>query len=299
MPTTSKNPLGIAETIIASFQTLPTIPAAAARAIQILNEPDPNLGEVADIILADQVIAARVIRIINSPLYKLLHDIESVKQALVYLGPQKVFEIILTSCFLELTDNRTACGLRPQSCWEHSFGVALVARNLAELSGVVKPELAYVSGILHDIGEVILMHQCRDQFKQAMQLSIENEVELYDAELEVFGTSHCEIGALLAEQWRFPEVLGQVILHHHDKQIELKAPLIQVVNLADRICSDVRLKCTIDDVSQGNVTGIYAANLPKLEQELTRLGVESVDAFRKTLTQMVDKVRETVQSIYT
>lgn len=298
MSTTSKNPVAVAQAIIASFQTLPTIPAAASRAIQLLNGPDPDLSEVADIILADQVIAARVIRIINSPLYKLLHEVESVKQALIYLGPQKIFEIILTSCFLELTDSRTVAGIRPQSCWEHSFGVALIARNLAELSGLVKPEIAYVSGVLHDVGEVILMHQCREQFRQAVQLSIEKELDLYDAERDVFGTTHCEIGALLAEQWHFPEPLAQVILHHHAEQMELQPPLIQLVHLADRICSDVRLKCTMDAEQPGVGVGVYGTHLPELERQLAQLGVTDLDAFRTSLGHMVDRIKETVQSIY-
>jgi len=299
MPTTSENSVAAAESIIASFQTLPTIPAAATRAIQLLNKPDPDLSEVADIILADQVIAARVIRIINSPLYKLLHEVESVKQALIYLGPQKVFEIILTSCFLELTDSRTLAGIRPQSCWEHSFGVALVARNLAELSGVVKPEMAYVSGILHDVGEVILMHYRQDQFRQAVQLSIERELDMHDAEREIFGTTHCEIGALLAEQWHFPELLTQVIMHHHADQMELKNPLIQVVHLADQICSDVRLKCSMDVEVPGVGAGVYGAHLPELEKQLAQLGVTDMDAFRKALAQMVDHIKAAVQAIYT
>lgn len=298
MSTFPKNSSAVAASIVATFQALPTIPAAASLAIQLLNEPDPDLSKVADIVLADQVIAARVIRIINSPLYKLLHEVESVKQALIYLGPQKVFEIILTSCFLEVTDNCSVAGVRPQSCWEHSFGVALVARSLAELSGAVKPEMAYVSGILHDVGEVILMHQRRDQFRQAVQLAIEQELELYDAEREVFGTTHCEIGALLAEQWHFPEPLTQVILHHHADQIELKSPLIQVVCLADRICSDVRLKCSMDVEQPGVGAGVYGARLPELEKQLGRLGVTDMDSYHTALIQMVDRVKETVQSIY-
>lgn len=298
MTIASTKQLEVAQSIIASFQTLPTVPAAAARAIQLLNESDPDLSEVADTILADQVIAARVIRIINSPLYKLLHDVESVKQALIYLGPQKVFEIILTSCFLELTDADNACGLRPQSCWEHSFGVALVARNLAELSGVVKPELAYVSGILHDVGEVILLHQRREQFMQTLQHAFDQEIDVYDAELDVFGTTHCEIGALLSEQWQFPEILTQVILQHHDKQMESRSPLVQVVHLADQICSDVRLKCSMDERLQSRGGGVYGEHLPELEQQLTRLGVADLAAFRRGLTQMVEKVREVVQTIY-
>lgn len=293
-----KTAVEVAESIIASFHMLPTIPAAASQAIQLLNKSDPDLSEVADVILADQVITARVIRIINSPLYKMLHEVESVKQALIYLGPQKVFEIILTSCFLEVTDNRAVADIRPQSCWEHSFGVALVARKLAEQSNTVRPEMAYVAGILHDVGEVILMHQRQEQFRQAVLLSMEREIDLYEAEKEVFGTTHCEIGALLANQWRFPELLAHVIQHHHDNWLEIQSPAAQVVHLADQICNDIGLACCVEPAQPGVGAGVYRVQLSELEKQFARLGVTDANALRTGLVQQVDRIRQTVQMIY-
>lgn len=291
-------PLRIAEDILKSFQVLPTVPTAAAKAVQLLNEPDVDLNEVADIILADQVITARVIRIINSPLYKLLQEVDSIKQALIYLGPQKIFEIILTSCFLELTDSKCQEGLRIQSCWEHSFGVALVSRSLAEQNHLVSPEQAYVAGILHDIGEVILSQQRRDDFKQVMQMAHQREIDLYEAEMAYFGASHAEVGALLAEQWRFPDTFVEVIMHHHDPQVESRSALTQIITLADMICTDVRLTCDLD-AAQYNLGGrVFGANLKTLEQQLTRLGIADIAAFRESLGGVVDKVKETVKAIY-
>lgn len=291
-------PIAVAETILKNFQVLPTIPAAAAKAVQLLNESEVDLDQVADVLLADQVITARVIRIINSPLYKLLDQVDSVKKALVYLGPQKIFEIILTSCFLELTDNKCQDGMRLQSCWEHSFGVALVARSLAEQNGSVPPEMAYVAGILHDIGEVILSQQRKEDFQQVLKLAHERELDLYQAEMEYFGASHSEVGALLAEHWRFPAPLVDVIQHHHNEEIENCSMITQIVALADIICTDVRLTCDVEGARYNLAGKVFGSNLLHIEQQLARMGVCDQRAFRDMLGGIVEKVKATVQTIY-
>ena len=82
-----------------------------------------------------------------------------------------------------------------QNCWEHAFGVGLVARKIARLSGgYASEEHAYIAGILHDIGEVILSQQRRHEFTRVLVTARSKELGLWDAEMEVFGTSHAEVG---------------------------------------------------------------------------------------------------------
>lgn len=290
-------PLAIAQSIMKTFKVLPTVPAAASRAIQLLNEPDVNMEAVADVLLSDQVMAARVIRIVNSPLYKLLQEIESVRTALIYLGPQRVFEIILTSCFLELTDTKNRGVLKMQHCWEHAFGVGLIARKLASYGTVINQEHAYIAGILHDIGEVILSQQRRDEFARVLVLARESELDLHDAEMQVFGTSHAELGALLAEQWRFPEIYIDVILHHHDPRTDLMTPLTHLINIADKICLSVGFCCKYENQEQRSGE-VYGLDLPLLEQQLKALGGATVSDFRNALKEMIPQVKQTVESIY-
>ena len=294
MPAT---PIEEAEDILKSFRVLPTVPAAASKAVQLLNDSDVDIARVADIILADQVITARVIRIINSPLYMLLQEVDSVRKALIYLGPQKIFEIIITSCFLELTDSRhSASGI--DCCWEHSFGVALVAKSLAEFSGLEKPENAYVAGIVHDIGEVVLSQQRPDDFIQLLKMANERNLDLYDAEMEFFGASHCEVGALLARHWSFPGGISEVILHHHDKDVDSMSQLVRIVSLADMICTDVNLASRPDGKRYclgGEGPGI---NLEPLESQLRMLGVKDLPEFSHFLENVVEQVRESVKAVY-
>lgn len=291
------DPNAVAQNIMKTFKVLPTVPAAASRAIQLLNEPEVDMGEVADILLSDQVMAARIIRIVNSPLYKLLQEIDSVRKALIYLGPQRVFEIILTSCFLELTDSSSRSPLKMQYCWEHAFGVGLIARKLASYSPTLQGDQAYVAGILHDIGEVILSQQRRDEFTRVLVLSRERDIDLYQAEIEVFGTSHAEVGGLLAEQWRFPEAFIDVIRHHHDKPADTMTPLTHLIHIADLICLNVGFCCKYDSPEQREGQ-VYGLDMLDIERQLARLGVQRISDFRASLTEMVEQVKQTVESIY-
>ena len=286
-----------AEKILKSFKVLPTVPAAASKAVQLLNEPDVDLEKVADIILADQVITARVIRIINSPLYMLLQEVDSIRKALIYLGPQKIFEIIITSCFLELTDRQNS-SINLDCCWEHSFGVALISKFLAENSGQIKPEKAYVAGIVHDIGEIVLSQQRNEEFLSVLQLSASKQIDLHEAELEIFGASHSEVGALLARQWRFPEEIADVILHHHDAVTPEMPVLVRIVSVADRICLDVNLSCRKDGERYRLGGDDPASNLETLADQLQLIGIGDIDKFKVAVEGMVEQARQAVKSIY-
>jgi putative nucleotidyltransferase with HDIG domain len=278
----NETPTAIAHTIMKTFKVLPTVPVAASRAILLLNESDVDMGEVADLLLSDQVMAARIIRIVNSPLYKLLQEIDSIRQALIYLGPQRVFEIILTSCFLELTDSKSRSPLKMQYCWEHAFGVALIARKLASYSTNINKDHAYIAGILHDIGEVILSQQRQNEFTRVLVLAREREMDLYNSEMEVFGTSHAEVGGLLAELWHFPDLYVDVIKHHHDAQQDSMSLLTRLIQIADNICLNVGFCCKYDSPEQREGQ-VYCLNMPEIERQLRQLGIQQISDFRESL----------------
>ncbi len=291
------DPLVVAQSIMKTFRVLPTVPVAASRAIKLLNESEVDMAAVADILLSDQVLAARIIRVVNSPLYQLLQEISSVRQALIYLGPQRVFEIILTSCFLELTDTQGRSPLSMQCCWSHAFGVGLLARKLAVNEDASVQDNVYLAGILHDVGEVILSQQRRDEFMRVLVLSLERDISLYDAEMEVFGTSHAHVGGLLAEQWRFPAVYVDAIRNHHSENIRQAPVTTRLVHLADRICHDVGLTCYHRGTAQRQ-GGVFASELQQIEQDFAELGLKQPASLRTAMVDLVSQVQQTVDTLY-
>ncbi|HEY4745016.1 MAG TPA: HDOD domain-containing protein [Desulfuromonadaceae bacterium] len=222
-----------AEQLVGKVDDLPTIPAVATQVLQLLDQPEVQIEEVADLMLSDQVMTARVMKMINSPVYKPGHRISSLKRALVYLGLRHIREVALTTSFISAFDEKSgAAGIG--TFWEHSFGVGMVSKIIAEKIGYIDLERAYIAGVIHDIGEVFFSNYLRDEFQQVMDGIKDKPVKLVDAEAEHFGTTHCEIGLCMARKWNFPESYCEVIAYHHTPtEATIDPVLCAIVNLAD------------------------------------------------------------------
>lgn len=222
-----------ARKLVRDISDLPTIPTIVSKVVSMLDNQDSEPDEVADLILSDQVLAARVIRIVNSPLYRPSSEITSVKRALLYIGFRSVREMILTSCFIE--------GFREKEqpfdmkiFWTHSFTVGALSRHIAGQVGYGDSEKAYLVGIIHDIGKVFLGHYRKNEYGQLLTSIKGTSYTTHEAEIEFFGTTHCEVGLCLAQRWNFPPAYCDVVSYHHATELATEDPLLTaIVNLAD------------------------------------------------------------------
>ena len=222
-----------AEQLVEKVDDLPTIPAVATQVLQLLDQPDVQVEDVADLMLSDQVMTARVMKMINSPVYKPGHQITSLKRALVYLGLRHIREVALTTSFISAFD-KTSGAFEIGTFWEHSFGVGMVSKIIAEKIGFIDLELAYIAGVIHDIGEVFFSNYLRDEFHQLLEDIKDKPIKLVDAEARNFGTTHCEVGLCMARKWNFPEPYCEVIAYHHTPtEATIDPVLCAIVNLAD------------------------------------------------------------------
>lgn len=226
-----------AQVLIKGVNELPTIPDIATKVIDLLDHPDVELEELADMILTDQVMASRVIKIVNSPLFRPMHEIKSIKRALIYLGFRHIREIALTCSIIDaFTEKQGAFDIK--TFWEHSFGVGVVAKIIAQRVRYQEVEKAYIAGIVHDIGEVFFSHFFREDFQTIVESISGTTRSFVEAEEAVLGTTHCEVGFCLAKKWNFPNEYCDVILNHHTPLEAAHDPtLVAIINLADLFCS--------------------------------------------------------------
>lgn len=226
-----------AEILVGAVDDLPTIPIVATKVLQLLDDPEVGVEEIADLMLSDQVMTARVMKLINSPVYKPSQEITSLKRALVYLGLRHVRELALTTSVINAFDATTGA-LELNAFWEHSFGVGMVSKIIASKCGYADLEKAYISGIIHDLGEVFLSNFLRDPFSEVLAYTKEHPVKLVDAEAQMLGTTHCEIGLSMARKWNFPEAYCDVIAYHHSPgEAKVDPVLCAIVNLSDLFCT--------------------------------------------------------------
>ena len=285
-----------AEEIIRGVTDLPTIPIVATKVLQLLEKPDVEIEEVAEMILTDQVMAARVVKVVNSPLYKPTHEIKSIKGALIYLGFRHIRELILTCSFITAFEGQE--GSFPiKTFWEHSFGVGIVAKIISQRIRYHETEKAYLAGIVHDIGRVIFSHYLPKEFEKVLARVQAEPLALTDAESEFFGTSHCEVGLCLAQKWNFPPEYCEVIhCHHSPLEAKVDRPLTAIVSLADLFCSVRQLNYAGRDWVTFDLSDQAAWEI--LREMTPNLSEFDVERFCYELDDRIPEINDLVKSIF-
>lgn len=286
-----------AEALVGTIEELPTIPVVATQVLQLLDQPDIKIEEVADLMLTDQVMTARVMKMVNSPVYKPGHEITSLKRALVYLGLKHIREVALTTSLINAFGEGSG-EFDINAFWEHSFGVGMVSKIIAEKIGYPDVEMAYIAGIIHNLGEVFLSHYLRSEFQAVLDSIKGQQVKLVDAEAERLGTTHCEIGLCMARKWNFPEVYCEVIsCHHTPSEATIDPVLCAIVNLSDLFCSVRGLNYDGREWVSFNLFEEEAWQI--LRNEAPSLANLDVERFCYELDDAVPDVKELVKSIFT
>lgn len=222
---------------------IPTIPVVASRALKEMSDPEVSAGKLARIIAEDQGLTARILKVANSALYALKREVKNLQQAATILGFEALKGIVVSvSCRMIYK----RFGQVERTLWEHSVGAAVAAHLLARAQSLRSRDEAFVAGLMHDVGKVVMNNGDRVRFTEAVRLSTEGGLESQEAEREVFGFSHLDVGALLVKRWGLPANLEQAVLLHHEPELaEILAPecedLVYVVSLADRLCHSLGL----------------------------------------------------------
>ena len=195
-------------------EVLPSLPEVVNYLIRALNDETADVDTIAHHINSDATIVARLLAAANSAASGLSTRIFSAKQAFLVLGADRVVSIILASVLTYRYDIRNA-GFDGRMLWRHSLGVATCARVLAEQTGA-NPDLAFTSGLLHDIGQLLMYIASPVSYLQALDLRHKNDVPLIIAERDVFGYDHTNAGRTLALAWKLPDELAEAIASHHE-----------------------------------------------------------------------------------
>jgi HD-like signal output (HDOD) protein len=211
-----------------------TVSDVLAQVITECDNADASVSSLARIMAADQALAAMVLKLANSAYYGYARRIESLPDAVVLLGFASVKNLAITASITRLlaTDRDDLFEVR-QGIFEHSLATAVCARILGRTRRV-SGEKAFVAGLLHDLGLIILVCYAKDRFRKLVAVAEERGVTLEEVEQEVLGFSQAELGALVAAEWQFPPALCDALRHHHDPQTaETDKTLTNAVHLAD------------------------------------------------------------------
>lgn len=201
--------------VIERVGDLPAMPATVAELLRLTDDPMVELSEVTQALERDPALTAKILRVSNSPYYGMKQYVGTLKLALVILGVREVRNIVLGIAVVDTLHDEKLVTLVAKNFWSHAFMVAGFAKKLANTLQIGTQGEAFTSGLLHDIGKLILLRQLGSSYADIIKKSGGSSDLLYIAEREKYGFSHADAAAALAVAWNFPAALGDALLLHH------------------------------------------------------------------------------------
>lgn len=205
-----------ATTLASQVKSIPTLPAVLTLLSRRMEDPNTSSEDLAQVIVQDQAIASKVLKLVNSPFYGFSGRIQSISQGIVMLGFNAVKNLVLSTSVIDAFRGAASGELfRMDTLWVHSASVASAAKLLAERTRACDPEDAFVGGLLHDIGKVLLWTAEPRLFNGCLQIVVEKRIPLAEIEAKTLGFPDQELAAILAEKWKFPEALVYALRWRH------------------------------------------------------------------------------------
>ncbi len=191
-------------------------PLILKKIIELSNDPTSSAAKVADVICGSPSVATRVLRLANSAHYGFPRRINRIQDAVALLGMHSIRSLVVVATAYNLFYKPGPFEKYYQGLWEHSIATAVLSKVIAGRGGIPDVESAYISGLLHDIGKLVLIERFQDQYFQILKLKELDSLNFLQSEEAMFGFSHSLVAAVLLEKWNLPEdIVEAVAAHHH------------------------------------------------------------------------------------
>jgi putative nucleotidyltransferase with HDIG domain len=199
-----------------NIDKLAPLPSLVKSVLDLSRNPDASARDLTEIIIKEQALTAKILKIVNSAYYGFYREIGNVNHAIVILGFNEIKNITLAACIIQSFPVTKNDMFNRDQFWLHTLGVAYTSSMLSKYVSSVSANDAFVVGLLHDLGKVVLDQHFHDKFIEILTTAQKTQSPLTRVSTEMIGINHAEIGGLLAESWEFPVPLVRAIRYHHD-----------------------------------------------------------------------------------
>ena len=223
---------------LSKVNDLPTLSIVANNIIQITQNPKSSALEVGTAISQDQALASRVLKMSNSTFYGFPRKITTVSHAVVILGFVNIRNLVLTASIFDMFASKEGNGyFDHEAFWMHSFACGVTSKIIAKRLRIKDQEEVFIWGLFHDLGKLVLDLYFHEEFSQVVSLVKEKGILIRDAEEQVLGFDHAEVGSIVADRWNLPPALIKAIrFHHNPSGAHESMRMVAIVHLADVFC---------------------------------------------------------------
>ncbi|MEN4010637.1 MAG: HDOD domain-containing protein [Chloroflexota bacterium] len=261
--------------ILQSIKHLRPIPSNVTRILKEMENPHTSLSMVGEYIGLDQALAALVLQMANSVSLGYDRSCTSINDAVVRIGLKRLKSLLLASVAVgPLNQRLSGYRLGAGELWNHSIGTAVAAEWLARALNYEFPEQAYVSGLLHDIGKLLLDQYVLTDYSNITMYVHKYKLPLWQVEEKLIGVDHAKVGGLIAQRWGFPIVLVDAIRCHHYPSLAQSDPVLPaIINLANYLViqvkgSELGLFCDVIHPDTYTILSIERGHITRFEHRI-------------------------------
>lgn len=262
----------VRDLIAANTFDLPMLPHIATQVLKMSSNPNITFQHLEDLIKQDQMIAARLLKVANSPFYRGIDTIVSIKQALNRIGMKQLRDLVFSiSVKSKIFRANKEYEKLMTNLWQHSVGAAIACQTVSKLLRI-DSEYAFLAGLLHDIGKPVLLNVFLDQVKAGKMDEAESKPFLND----IFKEFHTQVGALAASRWALPKLVAETIRFHHEPEgAKEAAQMTRVAHVGNLLCHKNGIGCEAESIDLTQQKVMYELmfspdQIPKLEEEFLK-----------------------------
>ena len=264
---------------ISTLKNLPTLPHILLKLFESCSQDSVDLVEIAAIVSKDPSLSAKILKLVNSAYFGLSQKVQEINQAVVLVGTSGIKNMAICACVYEAFPKPKKNGnFNLKMFWWHSLRCAFLSKSIASEMNADQSDEAFVSGLLHDIGKVVLWVNFNSAYEALLENGRDDGLPLVDGEARL-GATHCEVAAWLLDRWNFKPMISDAVRYHHESpaRIAQALPMTQIVCIANFLCQD-----TEPGMSQGLV----------LAQKILGLSSDECHAYIETSGQEAKEVAD-------
>lgn len=222
---------------------LPSLGSINSALRELLSADQSYITQISEVIRRDPSLTARLLRLVNSVYFGLSSPVNSIEEAIFYLGVRQIRQLAMLTPVIE--DFQKLAGNVPfpwREFWRHCIGVAIMTREVISVLRVPGDEADYVAGLVHDVGKIAMAAAFPEHFAEVHRRLAEQPAPLTDVELAVLGMDHCELGARYLQHHNLPEAMIETARHHHrPERASHHVPIVAAVGVADLLVRHAKL----------------------------------------------------------
>lgn len=274
------------KTILRTVKDIPPMPQTTFKAHKLIKDAGTNFEDLTKVLETDQAIAARVLRMANSPYYGMSGNVSSLKHASTVLGLKTLEELIVMAGSTKVLSSRIeGYGLDAGDLWLHSLGVAFGSKIIAAKKNPAMANDAFSAGLIHDVGKLVLAPYILER-RQTFQTFLASGKETFlSAEKQILGFDHGEIACELCTSWNVPADLATAIRYHHNPAESNGNQLTYIVHMADAIAMMSGIGAGIDGL-QYEMDDVVVTMMGFTQDDLSIIMAEMVEAVQAITTDM-------------